>query len=113
MLGLFISTAHAQAGAPAQNPIMSFVPIILVFFVLYFFMIRPQKKKMEAELKFVSELKKGEEVYTKSGLIGVIYGLTEKFVTLEVDNGVKLRFLRSQINGSTKSLEPVKKVEKK
>ena len=66
MLNFIIASAHAQeAAAPQQNPIMSFVPIILVFLVLYFLMIRPQKKKMEQEQKLISELQKGDEVYTK------------------------------------------------
>ncbi|MBC76188.1 MAG: preprotein translocase subunit YajC [Halobacteriovoraceae bacterium] len=104
MLDLFIASAHAQAGAPQQNPIMSFVPIILVFLVLYFLMIRPQKKKMEEEQRFISQMQKGEEVFTKSGMIGTIYGLTDKVVTLEIEGGQKVKFLRNQIGGSTKIL---------
>jgi preprotein translocase subunit YajC len=104
MLGLLISNAHAQAAGPQANPIMNFVPIILVFIVFYFLMIKPQKKKMQEEQKFVAELQKGSEVFTKSGMIGTISGLTEKVVTLEVEGGVKVKFLRSQIAGSTKSL---------
>lgn len=105
MFDLLISSAHAQAAGANQSPAMSFVPIILVFFVLYFFMIRPQKKKMDAQMKYISELKKGDEVYTKSGMIGVIYGLTEKIVTLELDGNIKVKFLRSQIAGNMKELD--------
>lgn len=103
-MDLFIASAYAQEAAPQQNPIMSFVPIILVFLVLYFLMIRPQKKKMEQEQKFIQELQKGTEVYTKSGMIGTITGLTDKIVTLELEGGVKVKFLRSSIGGSTKAL---------
>ena len=105
MLGLLISNAHAQAAGAQANPIMNFVPIILVFIVFYFLMIKPQKKKMQEEQKFIAELQKGAEVFTKSGMIGKIYGLTDKVVTLEVEGGVKIKFLRSQIAGSTKALE--------
>lgn len=105
MLGLLITNAHAQAAAvPAQNPIMSFIPLILVFFVFYFLMIRPQKKKIEQEQKFIASIEKGQEVYTKSGMIGKIYGLTDKVVTLEIEGGNKVKFLRSQIAGSASSL---------
>ncbi len=105
MLGLFISSAHAQAAAaPAQNPIMQFLPIIMVFFVFYFLMIRPQKKKMADEQKFVNELTKGDDIYTKSGLLGKIHGITEKIVTLELEDGTRVKFLRSQIGGSAKAL---------
>lgn len=104
MLSLFIANAYAQDAVPQQNPIMSFVPIILVFLVLYFLMIRPQKKKMEEEQKFVNELQKGDEIYTKSGLIGKIHGMTDKVVTLELEGGVKVKYLRNQIAGSAKAL---------
>jgi preprotein translocase subunit YajC len=108
MFDLLISNAHAQAAGAATNPIMNFVPIILVFVVFYFLMIKPQKKKMQQEQKFVAEMQKGEEVFTKSGMIGKIYGLTDKVVTLEVDAGMKIKFLRTQIAGSTKSLYETK-----
>lgn len=105
MLGLLISNAHAQAAAaPAQSPLMSFVPLILVFFVFYFLMIRPQKKKMEEEQKFIASMEKGQEVYTKSGMIGKIHGLTDKVVTLEIEGGNKVKFLRTQIAGSASTL---------
>lgn len=105
MLSFIISNAYAQeAGAQAPSALMSMVPLIAVFFVFYFLMIRPQKKKMEEERKFISNLQKGEEIYTKSGMIGTIYGLTDKVVTIEVEGGNKIKFLRSQIGGATKDL---------
>lgn len=98
-------SANAFAQAPQQqNPIMSFVPIILVFLVLYFLMIRPQKKKMEEEQKFITQLQKGDEIFTKSGLIGKIVGMTDKIVTLELEGGQKVKYLRSQIGGSAKAI---------
>ena len=105
MFNLLIANAHAQAAAaPQQNPMFSFIPLALVFFVFYFLMIRPQKKKMEEEQKYIANVQKGEEVYTKSGMIGKIYGLTDKVVTLELEDGVKVKFLRNQIAGSVASL---------
>ncbi|MEX0798734.1 MAG: preprotein translocase subunit YajC [Bacteriovoracaceae bacterium] len=112
MFSFFIANAYAQDPVPQQNPIMSFVPIILVFLVLYFLMIRPQKKKMQEEQKFISEMQRGDEVFTKSGMIGKIHGLTDKTVTLEIEDGQKVKFLRNQIGGSAKVLfepEVVKK----
>ena len=104
---LFISNAVAQAaGAPPaqENPIMSFIPIALVMGVFYFLMIRPQKKKMEQEKKYLDTLKKGEEIYTKSGIIGKVHGIAEKIVTLEVEDGGKLKVLKSHVAGSTKDI---------
>ena len=105
MYGLLISAAHAQeAAAPQQSPLMSFVPLALVFFVFYFLMIKPQKKKMQEEQKFNANMQKGQEVFTKSGIIGKIHGLTDKVVTLEIEGGVKIKFLRHQIAGSAATL---------
>lgn len=108
-----ISIAYAQEAAQQPNPIMSMVPLIAVFFIFYFLMIRPQKKRMEEEKKFILSLDKGQEVYTKSGLIGKIYGLTDKVVTLEVEDGHKVKYLRSQIAGSTAELFKEKEAPKK
>lgn len=107
MFSFLISSAYAQeaaAAAPAQNPMMSMVPLVLVFMVFYFFMIRPQKRRMEEEKKYVDGLQKGEEIYTKSGIIGNVYGITEKVITLEVEDGHKLKVLKSHIAGSTKDI---------
>ena len=108
MMNLFMSDAFAQAaGAPAQSTtsaLMSFMPMIAIFFIFYFLMIRPQKKKMEEEKKFLDSMQKGDEVYTKSGLLGTITGLTDKVVTLELTEGVRVKYLRSQIAGASKEI---------
>jgi preprotein translocase subunit YajC len=103
---MFFSEAIAQATTPAatQSPLMSMIPFVLIFFVMYFFMIRPQKKKMQEEQNFLSKLSNGEEVYTKSGMLGTIAGITEKIVTLEIADGVKMKVLKSHIGGSSKAL---------
>lgn len=106
MFNLLISSAHAQAaaGAPQQNPIMSFIPFILVFVVMYFFMIRPQKKKAQEEMDFLSKLGHGEEIFTKGGILGKVTGITDKVVTLELEGGSKMKVLKSQIGGSAKAI---------
>ena len=110
MNNLLVATAYAQEAAPTakavpqQNPIMSFIPLILVFMVFYFLMIRPQKKKMEEEKQYIDNIKKGEEVYTKSGLIGTVYGIAEKVITLELEGQTKIKVLKSHIGGPTKDI---------
>lgn len=108
LYSLLISNAYAEgaaAAAPAQqNPIMSMIPLVLVFMVFYFLMLRPQKKKMEEERKYIEGIQKGEEVYTKSGIIGKVYGVTDKVITLEVEDGHKMKVLKSYIAGPTKGL---------
>jgi preprotein translocase subunit YajC len=97
-------TPASAAGAPQQpNAFVQFFPFILIFFVFYFLVIRPQKKKMQNEQKLLSELKKGDEIVTKSGVLGSIVGLTDKLVTLEVSQGVKIKILRTQIAGAAKN----------
>ncbi len=105
MMNLFISNAYAQAaGAPGQSPLMSMIPFVLVFVVMYFFMIRPQKKRLQEEQDFLSKLAHGEEVFTKSGILGRISGITEKVVTLELEGGTKMKVLKSHIGGSSKTV---------
>ena len=108
MLDLILSSAQAQDAAanPAmnQNPMMQFLPFILVFGIFYFLMIKPQRKKLEQEQAMLNALTKGDEVYTKAGLLGTIVGLTEKIVTLEVASGVKLKVVRSQVAGKSNGL---------
>lgn len=109
MLGLLISDVYAQAAPAPQGGFTSFIPLIAIFFIFYFLMIRPQKKKMDEEQKFLDAIKKGDEVFTKSGLLGKVHGLTDKVVTLELEEGVRIKFLRSQIGGSSKELLEEKK----
>ncbi len=98
--------AAAQAASPAaqQSPLMSFVPFILIFLVFYFLLIKPQKKRLQEEQTFNQGMQKGDEIYTKSGVIGTIAGITEKVVTLEISEGVKIKLLRSQVAGSAKNI---------
>jgi preprotein translocase subunit YajC len=112
MFSLLIADAHAQAAPAQQNPIMSMLPLIMVFMVFYFLMLRPQKKKAQADRDYVQGLQKGEEVYTKSGIIGTIYGITEKVITLELDGGVKMKILKSHIGGSAKDIFATKPEKK-
>ena len=103
--------AHAEAQAvAAQNPMLQFLPLVVVFVIFYFLMIRPQKKKFEEEQNLINKLSKGDEIYTKSGFIGKIYGLTDKVIDLEITDGVRVKVLKSQIGGLAKSvLETEKK----
>lgn len=93
------------------NPLVSLAPFAIIFVIFYFLMIKPQKKKLQEEQAMLSALTKGDEVYTKSGLLGKIVGITEKVITLEVNDGVKLKVLRGHIGGMSQKL--FEKKEKK
>ena len=96
---ILLSTNTYASEAAKQNPIVQMVPVILIFFIFYFLMIRPQKKQMDEEKAMLEKLEKGAEVFTKSGIIGTVVGLTDKVVTLEVSKDVKLKVLKSQVGG--------------
>ncbi len=91
-----------------MEQIQSFLPFILIFVVMYFFMIRPQMQKAKKERKFAEELKKGDRVVTKSGLHGKVFDFSEKnnAVIIETGSG-KLTFDKSAI-----SLEMSQKLNK-
>lgn len=72
-------------------------PFIVMFGIMYLLVIRPQQKKTREQQELLSTLKQGDEVVTQSGILGTIYGITEKVVTLEVDKNVHVRVLRSQV----------------
>ncbi len=94
-----------------MGDIGQFLPMILIFVVAYFFMIRPQMKRSKDEKKFAAELKKGDRVITKSGLHGKILDLNDKDFSciLETMAG-KLKFDRSSISMElSKKLNPPEK----
>jgi preprotein translocase subunit YajC len=98
--------AMAQTpGAPGGASLLeSMVPLVFVFVVMYLLVFRPQAKKQKEHQSFVSQIKKGDEVLTASGILGRIEGLTEQFVTLEIAPDVRIKVLRTQIAGSAQAL---------
>jgi preprotein translocase subunit YajC len=94
-----IGTAYAQAGGTSALPggdLMSFLPIVLMFVVLYFLMIRPQMKKAKEHRTMLDALQKGDEVVAM-GIIGKIVKIGDSFVTLEVANNVNIAVQRQAI----------------
>ncbi len=86
---------------PAQPSILEMMfPFLLILVVFYFFIIRPQSKRMKQQESFLKELKRGDAVVTQSGIFGVIDGLTDQVVTLDLGNGLKIKMLKRQIAGS-------------
>ena len=82
---------------------MEQIPFMLaIFFIFYFFLIRPQTKKVKQHQELLDQIKRGEEVITSSGIVGKIDGFNEQFVTLEIANGVKIKMLKRQIASKLK-----------
>ena len=90
-----------------------FAPFLVILVIFYFFGIRPQTKRAKEHDNFITQLKRGDAVYTASGILGTIDGISDLFVTLDVDNGTKLKILKKQIAGSMSSLQTTKSVSKK
>ena len=88
----------ATAGsAGGMGAIGQFLPLILIFAVFYFLLIRPQQKKAKEHQQFLGNLKKGERVVTSGGIHGRITGLTDTNVTMEIAEGVKVKVNRASI----------------
>lgn len=87
--------------SPTQSLMSSLVPVLVIFGIFYFLIIRPQKKKDREHKSFLESLKKGDEVLTQSGIYGRIAAVTEGIVTLEVAQNVKIRVAKSTIVGLT------------
>ena len=100
---MFISSAFAQsapaaaAGGDLQSTLMSMLPLVLMFVVLYFVMIRPQMKKQKEHKSMIDALAKGDEVVTVGGLLGKVSKLGESHLGLEVSNGVEIQVQRSAV----------------
>ena len=91
-------TAPASGGAASflGNPMFM---ILAMFGIMYFLVIRPQSKKAKEHQKMLAELKKGDLVVTSGGVIGTITGIKDGEVTLQVQEGVRLRVQRSAVSG--------------
>ncbi|MEQ9638967.1 MAG: preprotein translocase subunit YajC [Alphaproteobacteria bacterium] len=97
---MFISPAYAQAGGAAGggDMLVSFLPLILIFVVFWFFLIRPQQQKMKQHRALVAGLKRGDQVVTGGGLMGrVTKELDDSTVQVEIAEGVRVKVVRGTI----------------
>ena len=97
--------AYAQSTAAPSAPTVAggmasysqFVPLILIFVVFYFLLIRPQQKKGQEQQSFLSNLQRGDKVMTGGGVHGTITGLTDTAVTLEIADNVRIKVQRGYV----------------
>ena len=100
---MFISSAFAQtapaaaAGGDMQSTLMSMLPLVLMFVVLYFVMIRPQMRKQKEAKAMIDALAKGDEVVTVGGMLGKVTKLTDNSLSLEVASGVEVQIQRNAV----------------
>ncbi|WP_090044009.1 preprotein translocase subunit YajC [Limnohabitans sp. 2KL-27] len=100
---MFISSAFAQtapaaaAGGDMQSTLMSMLPLLLMFVVLYFVMIRPQMKKQKEHRAMIDALAKGDEVVTAGGLLGKVSKIGDAYIGVELATGVEVQLQRSAV----------------
>ena len=96
----------AQTATPAPagpNPLASFVPIILIFVIMYFLLFRPQMKRQKEQARLVSGLKTGDRVVTSSGIHGLVSNVKERTVILKVADNVKIEMEKSAVSSVLKA----------
>jgi preprotein translocase subunit YajC len=96
---LGIAQQAPASGGGGLGALQSFVPMLLIIGVMYLLVLRPQVKKQKETQKMLSELKKGDDVVTTGGIIGRISGIKDDEMTLSIQEGVRMRILRSAIAG--------------
>lgn len=105
---MFATPAYAQAAGGAGAAITSFIPLILIFAIMYFLLIRPQQKKVKEHQKMVAALRRGDQVVTQGGIIGKVSKVKDDGeVEVELAEGVRVRVVKNTIAQVLSRTEPV------
>ena len=107
---MFVTPAFAQAAAPAAGggaAFAQFIPLILVFLIMYFLIMRPQQKKMKQHRAMIEALKKGDSVITQGGILGKVMAVRDDEVEVEIAQGVRIRVVRATIAQVVNRAAPV------
>ncbi|NBN62216.1 preprotein translocase subunit YajC [Microvirga tunisiensis] len=107
---MFITPAYAQtAGAGGPDLLISMLPFVAIFAIMYFLIIRPQQKRMKAHKEMIANLRRGDVVVTSGGLIAkVVKVVDDAEIQVELAEGVKARLVRSMVAEVRSKSEPVK-----
>lgn len=105
---MFISPAYAQA-APggAMGGIEAFLPLILIFVVFYFLLIRPQQKRMKQHKEMLSNIRRGDRIVTNGGIVGQVSKVGDTELDVEIAQGVKVKVMRDMVSTVLAKTEPV------
>jgi preprotein translocase subunit YajC len=106
---MFVTPAYAQAagGVGAGSAFAQFIPLILIFAIMYFLLIRPQQKKLKDHKAMVEALRRGDQVITQGGIIGKVSKVKEDGeIEVEIADGVKVRVVKSTIAQVVSRTEP-------
>lgn len=110
---MFSTPAYAQSllggGAGGDNILVSLLPFVLIFVIMYFLILRPQQKRVKAHAELVKNVRRGDTVITNGGLIGKVTKVVDdEQIEIEIADGVKIRQLRQMIADVRAKGEPVK-----
>ncbi len=98
-MSFFINDAWAEGAAPAgDGGLLGLLPLVLIFIIFYFLLLRPQMKRSKEHRNLISSLAKGDEVVTSGGVLGKITKVDESFIGLEVAEGMELMVQRSAVS---------------
>jgi len=98
-MSFFVSDAMAEGGAATgQSGILGFLPLVIIFVIFYFLIIRPQVKRAKEHKQLTESVGKGDEVVTGGGLLGKVIDTNDNFVTLEVADGVNVKIQRQSVS---------------
>jgi preprotein translocase subunit YajC len=105
VLSLSFLTLGQAGGGSGANPMMTVLFLGAMLAVMWFIMIRPQQKQLREHRTMLASLVKGDEVVTQGGLFGKIHAITDRVVTLEIASGVRVRVLKTSIQGKAATAE--------
>lgn len=109
---MWISPAYAQAAGGGDAGLVSLLPLVLIFVVFYFLLIRPQQKKMKAHKAMIEAVRRGDRVVTGGGLIGTVTKvLSETELQVEIADGVRVRVARGTLQEVLSKPEPADKAK--
>ena len=100
----FAQTAGGQASGASM--LVQMLPLVLIFVVFWFLLIRPQQKRMKEHRAMIEALKKGDEIVTQGGLVGKITSVRDNELEVEIAAGVKVRVIRSTVTGLVNRTQP-------
>lgn len=113
---MLISPAYAQAAAgaaPGGDLVTQLLPLLLIFVVFYFLLIRPQQKKMKMHKEMLNSIRRGDRIVTGGGIFGVVTKvINDGELQVEIADGVKVRVDRALVSGVVAKTEPADKADK-
>ena len=105
MFNLAYAMGAGGAGSGGSGGLGAFLPLIIIFAIFYFLLIRPQQKKAKQHKQLLSELRKGDKVISSGGLHGVITGMSDEVLTVEISPKVRVKISRGSISGVVRRAE--------